>query len=109
MGELDQTLAALADPTRRAVVDLLRRKPLCSSDIADALSMSRPACSRHLKVLRRARLVREQTLEDDARVRVYRLNPEPFSELKDWIAEVEGFWGDQLLAFKAHAERRKRR
>ena len=109
MSEVDQTLAALADPTRRAVVDLLRRKPLCSSEIADALSMSRPTCSRHLRVLRRAQLVSEQTLEDDARVRVYRLNPEPFSQLKGWIAEVEAFWSDQLLAFKAHAERRKRR
>ena len=68
--ELDATLAALADPTRRAVVELLREQPLRSGDIAAALSMSRPATSRHLRVLRHARVVAEQPLEDDARVRL---------------------------------------
>ena len=103
--EIDRTLAALADPARRAVVDLLRREPLRSSDIARALRMSRPATSRHLRVLRQARLVTEHTLEDDARGRIYELAPEPFSRLRDWIEEVEAFWGEQLAAFKAHAER----
>lgn len=106
--EIDRTLAALADPTRRAVVDLLRKQPLRSGDIADALRMSRPATSRHLRVLRQARLVTERTLEDDARGRVYELAPEPFSRLRDWIEEVESFWGEQLAAFKAHAERGKK-
>ncbi|HEY8377369.1 MAG TPA: metalloregulator ArsR/SmtB family transcription factor [Nannocystis sp.] len=107
-GDLDRTLAALAEPTRRGVIDLLRRRPHCASEIADALSTSRPAMSRHLRVLRQAGLVREDALEDDARVRVYRLVREPFAELRDWLDEVEAFWGDQLQAFKAHAERRAR-
>lgn len=107
--DLDRTLAALAEPTRRGVVDLLRRRPLPAGEIADALEMTRPAMSRHLRVLRKAGLVREEALESDARVRVYRLEREPFVGLRGWLDEVEEFWDDQLHAFKAHAERRARR
>ncbi|NUP07357.1 MAG: winged helix-turn-helix transcriptional regulator [Polyangiaceae bacterium] len=106
---LDDTFAALADPTRRAVVALLRDEPRRASDVADALSMSRPAMSRHLRVLRKAGLVEEEALDDDARVRIYRLRRKPFSELRTWLDEVESFWADQLDAFKAHAEARARR
>ena len=103
--ELDQTFTALADPTRRAVIGLLREQPRRSGELAAALSLSRPAMSRHLRVLRRARLVSERILEDDARGRVYELMPEPFGTLRGWLDEVESFWEDQLGAFKAHAER----
>ena len=106
---LDQTFAALADPTRRAVVALLREKPRRSSDMAAALSTSRPAMSRHLRVLRRAGLVEEEGLEEDARVRMYQLCQPPFSELRGWLDEVEAFWDSQLKAFKLHAERRQGR
>lgn len=106
--DLDRTLAALADPTRRGVVDLLRRAPRRASEIAEALDMTRPAMSRHLRVLRKAGLVREDAQDDDARVRVYRLEREPFADLRGWLDEVEAFWADQLQAFKAHAERRAR-
>lgn len=106
--DLDGTLGALADPARRAVIDLLLRAPLCSSALADALALSRPAMSRHLKVLRQAGLVEEASLEDDARVRVYRLRREPFVTLREWVADVEGFWTEQLDAFKEHAEARYR-
>jgi len=102
-------LAALTDPTRRAVIALLRKKPLRSSDMADALSTSRPAMSRHLRVLRKAKLVEEEVLDEDARVRMYQLRREPFSELRTWLDEVEAFWESQLDAFKAHAERRPAR
>jgi DNA-binding transcriptional ArsR family regulator len=104
--ELDRTFAALADPTRRAVIALLRSKPLRSSEMADALSTSRPAMSRHLRVLREAGLVEEESPNDDARVRMYQLRREPFSDLRSWLDEVEAFWAGQLAAFKAHAERR---
>lgn len=107
--DLDQTLAALADPTRRAVIGLLREQPRRSGELAEALSLSRPAMSRHLRVLRKARLVTEQILEDDARGRVYRLQPGSFDHLREWLDEVESFWQDQLGAFKAHAERGRRR
>ena len=98
-------MTALADPARRGVIELLRRTPLKASDLATALSMSRPAMSRHLKLLRKTGLVTESELEDDARVRMYRLERAPFLELRGWLEEVEEFWADQLGAFKAHAER----
>jgi len=106
---VDRTLAALADPTRRGVIDLLSRKPRRASEIADALSATRPAMSRHLRVLRRAGLVREHELEHDARARVYQLERWPFEELSGWLDEVGAFWGDQLEAFKLHAERTAKR
>jgi len=106
---VDRTLAALADSTRRAVIDLLRRQPRRASEIADALDMSRPAMSRHLRVLRKTGLVSESEPDHDARVRLYRLERQPFLELRAWLQEVEAFWGDQLASFKAHAERAARR
>jgi DNA-binding transcriptional ArsR family regulator len=101
---LDPTFAALADPSRRAVVDLLRKQPRRASDIAETLSLSRPAMSRHLRVLRESGLVEEDGVEDDARVRVYRLRRRPFTQLRGWLDEVETFWRDELAAFKAHVE-----
>jgi DNA-binding transcriptional ArsR family regulator len=105
MTSIDRTLAALADPTRRGVVDLLRAGPLRAGELAEALSMSPPAMSRHLRVLRTSGLVAEEHAEDDMRARVYRLRQAPFKDLRRWVEEVELFWGGQLDAFKAHAER----
>jgi DNA-binding transcriptional ArsR family regulator len=105
---LDDTLHALADPTRRGVVDLLRRRPRAAGEIAAALEVTKPALSRHLRVLRRRGLVEEGRDETDFRLRIYRLKPEPFAELQVWLREVESFWGDQLGAFRDHVERRKR-
>ena len=99
---LDQTLAALADPTRRGVVDLLRQRPRRAGELASACRLSPPAMSRHLRVLRRSGLVEEERMEDDARVRVYRLRPEPFRDLQGWLREVEAFWTYQLDSFQAH-------
>lgn len=104
--DLDSTLSALADPTRRRVVDLLRQRPRRAGELAREFRMSPPAMSRHLRVLRRGGLVEEQGVEDDARVRVYRLRPEPFEDLQDWLEKVEAYWHDQLGAFKAHADRK---
>ena len=103
---LDRTLAALADPTRRAVVDLLRRKPRRAGELADAIAVSPPALSRHLRILRRSGIIAGDEVEEDARVRLYRLQPAAFVSLRDWLGEVEAFWGDQLQSFKAHAEAR---
>jgi len=101
---LDAALSALADPTRRAVVELLRRGPRRAGELAEALAMSPPALSRHLRVLRRAGLIDDDEPDDDARVRLYRLQATGFAPLRDWIDELDAFWGDQLAAFKAHAE-----
>ena len=65
------TLAALADETRQSVVDFLSNEPRRASDIAAALGLTPQAMSRHLRVLRRGGLIREEGIEDDARVRVY--------------------------------------
>ena len=111
---LDRTLIALADPTRRGVIELLRTGPRRAGELADALQMQKPAMTRHLRLLRESGLVHEDGLREDARVRVYRLRRAPFSALRKWLDEVEAFWGWQLDGFKEHAERtrggaRKRR
>jgi DNA-binding transcriptional ArsR family regulator len=104
--DLDRVLAALAAPSRRQIVDHLRRGPRRAGELASVCGMSMPAMSRHLRVLRRCGLVEERGVDHDARVREYRLRPEPFAGLRAWVAAVETFWGDQLAAFKAHAERK---
>jgi DNA-binding transcriptional ArsR family regulator len=107
--ELNATLAALADPNRRAVIDLLKEQPRRAGDIASALSMTPPALSRHLRVLRRSGLIDEQGVEEDARVRIYRLRKEPFDQLRGWLGEVESFWTGELAAFRDHVEHSKGR
>ena len=111
MSQLDHTFGALADPTRRGVIDLLRREPRRASDLADSLGASRPAMSRHLRVLRKCGLVETDVASDadDARERVYRLKPERFGELREWLDEVEAFWTDQLAAFAAHVARKHKK
>lgn len=91
-------LAALADPTRRAVFERLRDGPRGVGEIAAGLPVSRPAVSQHLKVLKQAGLV-----ADEARgtARLYRIHAAGLSELRDWL---DGFWDDALARFKAHAE-----
>jgi DNA-binding transcriptional ArsR family regulator len=104
--DIQAIFLALSDPARLATVRLLREGPRRSSEVARALDLSRPLMSRHLGVLRRAGIVEESSDEDDARVRTYQLCPKPFSDLRSWLDEVETFWGDQLAAFKAHAEQK---
>jgi DNA-binding transcriptional ArsR family regulator len=101
---IDRTLAALADPARRRVVDLLRERPHRAGELASATGLSAPAMSRHLKALRATGLVEESHPEFDARVRIYRLKPEPMAELKNWLDDTERLWTQQLLAFKTHVE-----
>ena len=108
VNEVDRTFVALSDPTRRKVVDILRRGPKRAGDLAASFKVSAPAMSRHLRVLRKSGIIEEDRargIDDDARVRMYRLRREPFTGLRGWLDEVESFWGDQLGAFKAHAER----
>jgi DNA-binding transcriptional ArsR family regulator len=104
-GGVDRTLAALADPHRRELVELLRDRAQRPGELATALSLSRPATSRHLKVLRDAGLIDEVIAERDARERIVRLRPQALTDLRDWLEDVAALWDDQLEAFKAHAER----
>jgi DNA-binding transcriptional ArsR family regulator len=108
MNELDATLSALADPTRRQVVDLLREGPRRAGELAASAEMSAPAMSRHLRVLRASGLVEAEGVDEDARLRVYRLRPEPFIALQAWLDQIEAFWGEQLGAFKNHVERTRK-
>ena len=105
---LDRTLSALAEPTRRRVVDLLRERPRRAGEIAERFGMSRPAMSRHLRVLRTHGLIEEKREVGDARARVYQLRPEPIDELSTWISDVQRFWDDQLESFRQLADERKR-
>lgn len=105
---LDQTLAALADPHRRRVVDLLRERPHRAGELAQAARISFPAMSRHLKTLRKSGLVEEDRDEFDSRVRIYRLRPEAMTELKTWLAETDALWTRQLSAFKAHLQKTRK-
>jgi DNA-binding transcriptional ArsR family regulator len=101
---IDRTLAALADPARRRAVDLLRERPHRAGELATATGLSAPAMSRHLRALRATGLVEESHPEFDARVRIYRLRPEPMAQLKAWLDDTERLWTRQLAAFKAHVE-----
>lgn len=104
MSGLDATLAALADPNRRRVVDLLRERPRAAGELAREVGVPGPAMSRALRALREVGLVAETHPAHDARVRIYELKPGPMRELKAWLEETEELWSDQLAAFKAHLE-----
>jgi DNA-binding transcriptional ArsR family regulator len=106
--KIDAVLSALADPQRRRVVDLLSQHPRPAGELAQRLGVSPPAMSRHLRTLRQTGLVEERHDGLDARVRIYSLRPEPMSDLKKWLEETEALWSRQLLALKAHIEKRKR-
>ena len=105
MANVDRTLAALADPTRRGVIDLLRKKPRRAGELADALDTTAPAMSRHLRVLRQSGLVEDVGLAEDARVRLFQLRRAPFDDLRGWLERVESFWTSQLDSFADHVER----
>jgi DNA-binding transcriptional ArsR family regulator len=103
--ELDRTLAALADPHRRRVIELLRERPCRAGELADAVGLNPPALSRHLRTLKASGLIEEAHPEFDARVRIYSLRPKPMANLKAWLERTERLWQVQLAAFKAHLER----
>jgi DNA-binding transcriptional ArsR family regulator len=105
LADLDRTLAALADPHRRQVVDLLSRGPRAAGDLAREVDLSPPSMSRHLRTLRESGLVEESHPTFDARVRIYALRPEPMVHLLRWLEDAERLWSEQLAAFKAHLEK----
>jgi DNA-binding transcriptional ArsR family regulator len=96
------TIVALADPTRRAIFESLRERPLTVGELATRQPVSRPAVSQHLRVLESARLVRVQP---EGNRRVYSIRREGLEELKQYL---DGFWSDALSAFAAEITRRKR-
>jgi DNA-binding transcriptional ArsR family regulator len=97
--QIDGILEALADPTRRAIVELLRDSPQRAGAVAAAFPVAAPTISRHLRVLRVNGLIEEVRDAGDARVKVYRLNQIPFTALSAWVDQMQAFWRDQLGAF----------
>jgi DNA-binding transcriptional ArsR family regulator len=104
MASIDVTLAALADPRRRAVVDVLRHGPRAAGELARELGVSPSVMSRQLRALREGGLVEDSHPSFDTRVRIYALSPAPMIELKRWLEETERGWSEQLSAFKTYLE-----
>jgi DNA-binding transcriptional ArsR family regulator len=97
----EATFHALADPTRRAVLDLLRQGAQPAGQIAGTFPVSRPAISKHLRQLRRARLVIEHRR---GRHRYYHLNAEPLKAVDSWLGHYRDFWKANLASLKAFVE-----
>ena len=93
--------AALNDPTRRAVLRLLRDRPRAVGELVGELGLTQPTTSKHLRVLREAGLVRVQT---DAQRRIYALDPRPLAELDEWLAPYRALWNARLDALGRHLD-----
>jgi DNA-binding transcriptional ArsR family regulator len=102
--DLDAAFAALSDASRREMIRMLLHRPRRAGELAESIDMSPQALSRHLRVLRKAGLVSEEGIEDDARVRIYSVHPAAFQPVQQWLAQVEELWRGQLHAFKSYAE-----
>jgi DNA-binding transcriptional ArsR family regulator len=100
-----EALAAIADPTRRELLALLARGEVAAGDLAAGFPVSRPAISRHLRVLREAGLVSTRT---DGRRRLYALDPAPLRELDAWLEPYRDLWAQRLDALDAEIARGRR-
>lgn len=96
-----RAFAAIADPTRRAILDAVRGRERSAGEIASLFPVSRPAISRHLRVLRRAGLVRERRV---AQSRLYSLDPAPLREVEHWLDHYKVFWAARLHDLKRVVE-----
>src|SRR5262245_61757303 len=101
-----QVFEALADPTRRMVVKLLGSGPRRAGELAAAAGASPPTMSRHLRVLLDAGIVRDERPRDDARARVFHLQPEPMVAVQAWLDQIQAHWNEQLQSFKRHIARK---
>lgn len=97
---------ALADPTRRAVVETLSRRPHRAGELAQKVGVSPQALSRHLKMLRASDLIDGHQSNDDYRVRIYALRPERLEDLRAWLEDMRSFWTDQLVSLQKEVEER---
>jgi DNA-binding transcriptional ArsR family regulator len=109
MDTTDVSFDVLGDETRRRVVELLAAMgPQRAGKLAEAMGMSPATMSRHLRVLLDGGLVQDERIATDARVRMFRLRPEPFRDLRAWLDQVQAHWSEQLGSFKSHAEKTRR-
>jgi DNA-binding transcriptional ArsR family regulator len=97
--------AAIADPTRRAILDAIRGRERSAGEIAALFPVSRPAISRHLRVLRTAGLVRERRV---AQSRLYSLDPAPLRDIERWLDHYKVFWAARLHDLKRVVEQEAR-
>ena len=97
----NEVFRALADPTRRAILDLLCKGAQPVNDIARQFPVSRPAVSRHLRMLREADLV---TGRKEGRQQVYELNAAPLTAVDDWIRQYREIWQQRLMRLKTFSE-----
>ncbi len=102
---MESVLQALADGSRRTLLDILRDHPAGAGELADALPIARPGVSRHLRVLRDAGLVE---VRQDAQRRIYSLRPEPLAEVDAWLSDYRALWSSRLDALHTEIARGKR-
>jgi DNA-binding transcriptional ArsR family regulator len=100
------TWAALSDPHRRAALAMLLERPRPVGELVDALGLSQPGTSKHLRVLREAGLVRVRV---EAQRRVYEIDPAPLAELDDWLDPYRQLWEDRLDALGRHLDETHRK
>jgi DNA-binding transcriptional ArsR family regulator len=105
--DVDGFLVALADPTRRRVVELLGDRARRAGELAEAAGTSAPVMSRHLRILLETGFVADERVPDDARVRVFRLQPEPVLALQAWLDQLQAHWNEQLGAFRRYVEEKE--
>ena|ERR1019366_8980582 len=102
--DVGRILDALGDPTRRAVVVLLRDGPCRAGELAAQAGTSAPSMSRHLRALLAAGIVSDERSEEDARARVFSLRPESIEAVQGWLDQLKENWDGQLAAFRQHVE-----
>src|ERR1700686_4498265 len=102
---MEAALRALADPSRRTMLEKLSRGPVTVGQLAAILPIARPGVSRHLRVLRETGLVE---VRQEAQRRVYSLRPEPLAEIDEWLAQYRALWERQLDALHTEVVRGKR-
>jgi DNA-binding transcriptional ArsR family regulator len=105
--QLDEWLPALADPTRRRIVQMLGESPRTATQIHDAFSIAAPAVSRHLRVLRETGWIVDRGVPGDRRVRLYALAPEPVEGLTEWLERLGRAWQGQLESFSEYVALRR--
>jgi DNA-binding transcriptional ArsR family regulator len=102
--DVEEFFVALADPTRRQVIELLAARAHRAGELAEAAGTSAPVMSRHLKILLEAGFVADERIPGDARARVFRLRREPVLALQAWLDQLQAHWNEQLSAFKRYVE-----
>jgi len=102
---VDAVLHAVADQSRRTVLDILRDHPATAGELAGALPIARPGVSRHLRVLREAGLV---DVRQEAQRRIYSLRPDALAEVDEWLGSYRALWQHRLDALHTEISRGKR-